>query len=199
MSSPPFARAGILALLAAAPTACFAPRPQPDDWMAYGFRSPEETFRSFLTALAGDRPELEYRCLSQALKRREGGTLLGYMRLRDELFDEMPWLKAAARAEVEQVEPLGRDRARVHARVDWLFWDEAFEVVLVSEEYFELYRGAERVEDGFHAFAPQVQGEVLLAAVPAPTEVGLAEITEIRHGREWKIDAIRPPGAPPSP
>lgn len=197
MSLPPFARA-VLLFSAGLPLACcLAPEPEPDDWRAYGFRGPETTFRSFLTALAGDRPELEYLCLSQDLKEREGGNLLGYLEFRDELKRSMPWLKAAARAEIERVEPRGPDRARIEARVDWLFWDESFTVELVAEDFYEYWSDGERVEDGYHGFALRPEGESVLMAVPAPEEVDLAEITELRGGREWKIDDFELPDAEP--
>ena len=179
--------------------ACLAPEPEPEDWLAYGFRGPEETFRSFLTALAGDRPDLEYTCLSQGLKERQGGNLLGYLTLRDELRHKMPWLKAAARAEIESVERQGQDRARVVARVDWLLWDETFAVELVAEGFYEFWADAERVEDGFYPFALRAERGNAVARVPAPEEADLNAVTELRLGREWKIDSFELPDEAPQP
>ena len=184
MSPPPRAHAALCVFSGLVLAGCrIAPEPKPDDWLAYGFRSPEETFRSYLTALAGDKPELEYTCLSQAMKEREGGSLLAYLTLRDEILGAQPWLKAAARAKVESVERLGPDRARIEARVDWLFWDEPFSVELVSEDFYEFWSDAERVEDGYDDFELDVKGGRALAAVPAPEEVDPEEITELRYGR----------------
>jgi hypothetical protein len=190
MSLPPRARAGIWLLAAVPLAACLAPEPEPEDWLAYGFRGPEATFRSFLTALAGDQPTLEYSCLSQAFKEREGGNLLGYLTLRDELRRKMPWLKAMARAEIESVERPGPDRARLVARVDWLFWDETFAVELVAEGFYEFWADAERMEDGFHPFALRAERGDAVARVPAPEETDLNAITELRFGKEWKIDSF---------
>jgi hypothetical protein len=180
-------------LLVFALSGCFAPKPKPDDWRAFGFRGPEATFHSFLTALAGDRPDLEYTCLSADLKRREGGNLLGYLEFRDELRREMPWLKAAARAGIEGVEMLAPDRARILARIDWLFWDETFTVDFVAEDFYEYWSLGQRVEDGFQAFAPRREGARVVAQAPAPEEADLSEITELRLGREWKVDGIALP------
>jgi hypothetical protein len=199
MSLPPLARAGIFLLAALPLAACLAPEPEPEDWLAYGFRGPEEAFRSFLTALAGDRPVLEYTCLSQALKERQGGNLLGYLTLRDELHRKMPWLKAAARAEIEEVERLGQDRARLVARVDWMFWDETFAVQLVAEDFYEFWAEGERVEDGFYPFALRAERGNAVARVPAPEEADLDSISELRLGREWKIDSFELPDEAPQP
>ncbi|MEM7308717.1 MAG: hypothetical protein AAF682_18690 [Planctomycetota bacterium] len=190
MSLPRHARAGILAFAAFVGGSCLAPEPTPEDWLGYGFRRPEDTFRAFLTALAGDRPELEYRCLSNALKKREGGNLLGYLVLRDQLFDDMPWLKAAARAEVEEVEYFGPDLAQVTARVDWLFWDEVFTVVLVREEYYELRADGELVGDDYYPFEPVNADGYTVIRVPAAEDFAPDELSEVRLGREWKIDGI---------
>ena len=182
---------------------CLAPQPCPEDWLDYGFRGPEQTFRAFLTALAGDRPDLEYRCLSQSFKDRHQGSLMGYLLFRDQLFDDMPWLKAAARAEVESVEDLGPRRARVHARVDWLFWDEPFHVDLVREDFYEYWSGDERIGDDFFDFRPSAEDRSVVLRLPPPEDYGLHELTEVRAGSEWKIDAIlliQPPHDPdPTP
>ena len=45
--------------------------PEPEDFLAVGFRRPEQTFRTFQTALRADLPDLEYRCLSAAFKARQ--------------------------------------------------------------------------------------------------------------------------------
>jgi hypothetical protein len=189
----PLAAAAIAALGAC----CIAPSPEPEDWLDVGYRGPEQTVRTFLTALAGDRPDLEYLCLSQSLKEREGGNLLGYLELRDQLLHQMPWLKAAARARIERVEHIARDRARVHARVDWLLWDETFRVDLVSEEFYEYWSGSDRLEDGYLGFAPEPRRGTVLLELPALEDADLDDVTEVRAGLEWKIDAFTPPEPEP--
>ena len=69
--------------------------PKPKDWLAVGFRSPEQTSRTFQTGLRAGFPELEYRCLGAAFKRRAAGemgafSLLGYVEFRRELFRAQP-------------------------------------------------------------------------------------------------------------
>jgi hypothetical protein len=163
----------------------------PDDWLAFGYASPETAVRSFLTALAGDRPELEYRCLSRDLKNRHQGNLIGYLVFRDELRRAQPWLKAAARAEIESVELDGPDRALVHARVDWMIWDEAFTIEVVAYGFYEYRSGADLLEDGYlEEFAPSARGDAVLLALPPLEEAELSDVTEARAGREWKINAI---------
>jgi hypothetical protein len=183
----------MLAAAALALAGCLAPAPEPDDWLAFGYGGPEATVRSFLTALAGDRPDLEYLCLSRGLKDREGGNLLGYLVFRDELRRSHPWLKAAARAEIESVEHPAPGRARVHARVDWLFWDESFVVDLVAAGFYEYRSGAELLEDGYFDFAPVARDGAVVLALPAPEEAELGDATAIGAGTEWKIDALTLP------
>jgi len=159
--------------------------------MEFGYASPDATVRSFLTALAGDRPDLEYLCLSRDLKERTDGNLLGYLVFRDELKRQMPWLKAAARAEIVGVEPVGSGgRARVTARVDWMFWDESFVIEVVSDEFYEYWSGADLLEDGYGSFAPLERDGTVWFAAPALEEAELSDVTQARQGREWKIDSL---------
>ena len=46
--------------------------PKPEAWLAVGFRTPAQTFRTFQTGLRADLPDLEYRCLGADMKRRVG-------------------------------------------------------------------------------------------------------------------------------
>src|SRR5262245_33705193 len=84
--------------------------PRPEDWLGVGFRSPEQTFRTFQTGLRAGLPDLEYRCLGSDFKQRAGGlTLLGYAEYRRELFKAQPWLKLAAKAKIRSVRELAPD------------------------------------------------------------------------------------------
>jgi hypothetical protein len=185
-----------LAVLLVLPS-CLAPKPEPDDWLAWGYRSPEATARSFLTALGADRPDLEYRCLSENYKKKAGGNLLAYLILRDQLRADMPWMRAAVRTEVVSIDRPSDDRAHLVGRIDWLFWDKSFAVDLVAEDYYEWWLGDERIDDGFHPLTILDRGEyearfanLVLAGAPAPEDVALGDITELRVGTEWKIDGI---------
>ena len=166
--------------------------PTPEDWLAVGFRTPEATFATFQTALRADQAQLEYLCLGTDFKRRVGASLFGYLEYRRELFGAQPWLKWAATAEIEQVQRLSEHRVRLVAEVDTWFHDETFAVELVREDYWELYvDGVRRHDDlsSWRRLARERDGE-LTVAVPLPEGLSATEVSELRAGREWKIDAF---------
>ncbi len=171
--------------------------PKAEDWLAVGFRSPEQTFRTFQTGLRAGLPDLEYRCLGTGFKQRaarEGGAFsqLFYLEFRRELFHTRPWLKLVARAQVERVEELEPGRVRMVAKVDTWFHDETFALEFVREDFYELWIGDKRVDDDladWRALARE-RGGALVVSVPLPAGLGALEIGELRAGREWKIDGF---------
>jgi hypothetical protein len=171
--------------------------PRAEDWLAVGFRTPEQTFRTFQTGLRAGLADLEYRCLGSAFKRRaarEGMPVseLFYLEFRRELFRSQPWLKLAARAKIRKVEELGPGRVRLEAEVDTWFHDERFAVELVREDFYELYVGGVRVQDDLEEWrhlAEEDDGE-LVVTVPLLDGLAFGEIGELRVGREWKIDGF---------
>ena len=182
--------------------------PETEEWLAVGYRSPEQTFRTFQTALAaGDALDLEYRCLAAELLADEGITQVGYRVMREELMEEQPYLRHAADAKILGIEELSPGRVRLTARVKKLFQEVTFEVVLVEESYWELWDGernldgdvldgdpGERPDDG--ALRPSADGSYLYGAAPLRGGLDPSAITELRLGREWKIASFGLPGAP---
>lgn len=193
MRAPPYA---VLVWTWALLSGCLA-APDPEDWLAVGFRTPAQTFATFQTALRADRPELEYRCLGSAFKRRVGDelghvTLLAYLEYRRELFRSQPWLKLAATARVVEVRPLPGGRVRVLAEVDTWFRDTAFALDFVREDYYELYVDGARIDDDlarWDEIASERDG-ALVVRVPLPDGLSVSEVGELRAGSEWKIDAF---------
>ena len=188
------------ALWALGLAACLS-APDPEDWLAVGFRSPSQTFRTFQTALRADQPDLEWRCLSAGMKRRDGITQIGYREFREELFRAKPWLKLAARAEVLTVEELSPGRRRIHAQVNAVFRKEAFVVDFVREDFYETWDEEGFLEDDgvpWREIARESDGR-LEVRVPMPQGVALDDLTELRAGREWKIDGFPADLAPGSP
>jgi hypothetical protein len=188
-------RYALLLGLWALAAACLC-RPRADDWLELGFRTPEQTFRTFQTGLCADLPDLEYRCLAAAFKRRaarEGPfSQLAYREYRSELLRTQPWLRLAAKAEIERVQELAEDRVRLVARVDTWFHDETFAVELVREDFYELWAAGRRAADDFSDWRRLAQigeGEVTVS-VPLPEGLEPAAIDELRAGREWKIDGL---------
>jgi len=182
----------LLAVLWAPVAAGCLSAPRPEDWLAVGFRTPEQTFRSFQTGLRSDQPDLEYRCLSSAFKRQAGLTQLTYRGFRAELFRRRPWFKLAGGAEIRRVVPLGPGRVRIEAEVETWIHDERFEVELVREDYYELWVDGKRVDDDSVAWGrlAREQDDRLLISVPLQAPIAPDASRELRVGQEWKIDTL---------
>ena len=183
--------ASFLAAWALVLPGCLGP-PSSADWLAVGFRTPEQTLRTFQTGLRADLPDLEYRCLSGSFKRKAGISQLGYREFRDELFREKPWLKHAARARVVERIELAPDRCRIVARVRTLFREDTFSVDFVREDFFELWSRGQRASDDELPWREMAvaHGDSLAVTVPLPEHLPVEVIDELRAGREWKIDGF---------
>ena len=176
--------------------ACCVSPAAPEDLLAVGVRTPEQTFRTFQTAVRSELLGLEYRCLSPGFKERNGGvTELGWRIFREDL----PWLKYAARAQVLERQDLRDGRIRLVARIDTLFVDETFAVDFVRLDFYETYEGEGLAEDGYAAWASiaRREGDSLVLEVPMPQGYDLTELVELRAGTEWKIDAVERVNATP--
>jgi hypothetical protein len=180
------ARGPILAGLAAL-SGCLG-APSSEDWLAVGFRTPEQTFRTFQSALRADLPDLEWRTLSADLKQEIGGQL-GYRLFRTELFRRQPWLKFAARAEIVETHELAPDRVRLMACVDTWFHDESFAVDFVREDYYELWIDGRCVQDDAVPWSQiaREEGDLLTVRVPLSGALEPGSSRELRAGHEWKI------------
>ncbi len=158
-----------------------------------GFRSPTQTFETWRAAFIADLPDLEYRAFSADFTRRNGLSQLAYREARERYLRENAFLRRGiAGAKPVELRRLAEDRAVLFVRSSGLFHDVGIEVRLVREEFYELWREDRRIEDGFVAFEDAVlldQGWVS-AAVPMKDAGRFAELTEVRFGREWKIDDL---------
>jgi hypothetical protein len=166
--------------------------PSPKDLLAVGFRTPEQTFATFQTALRADLVDLEYRSLSDHFKRTNRVSGLVYREARERLLAEQPFFKLAARAKILERVDLAPDRVRLTARVDAFFVERSFAVLLVREDYYETRDAEGLLEDDFvpwTSIAAQ-QGDLLRIGVPMPEGTTVDEIVELRAGREWKIDGF---------
>jgi len=184
-------------------TGCRVPEPTPADWQAVGFRTPEQAFHTFRTAIAADQSDLEYRSFSSGFKRRGLGdgavTQLGWRLFKAELEREQPWFRHVARAEIESSEPLDEGRHRIVAVVGFLWNEWRFELDLVREDFYELWSLGELADDDAARFDELVRvaeavsggGKDLEVTVPLNDWVEPGELDEVRVGREWKIDSFR--------
>lgn len=179
---------------------CQVPRPEPAALVATGFRTPEQTFATFQSALAADLIDLEYRCFGSAFKRREGLSQLAWRAWRAELLSTWPAVRRLATAQITRSEALAPDRWFLAGRVEYLWLDFDFEVELTREDFYELYIDGQRalddnlVWDGVLSIEehPDPWGTPsLFASVPVSEPIDPNVLTEVRLGREWKIDALR--------
>jgi hypothetical protein len=177
---------------AVAPGCCLVRPPHAQELVDSGFRSPEQTFRTLKTALSADLADLEYRCLSSGFRRANSLSQLTYREAREQLRKEKPWIVLVAKAEQRESERLGADRHRIVAEV----FGRSIELVLVREDFYELWGETELLADGagsFDQWTHEVESSpgarLLEAHVPLP-EHARARLAELRVGREWKIDTI---------
>ncbi len=186
----------ILIVLFGAPmlAACVGWSPAPEDWVAIGFRTPETTLKTFQTAIASDYPTLEYRCLSSGLRRREQlRGEIAYREFRDRLAKEIPFFRRIATAEVIEITELGPDRQRILAEVSAFFVERRFQIDFVREDYFETWLGDEPIDDEGGNFDQMVwrhPKDPRRIHAEVESQWDETELTELRIGREWKIDAF---------
>ena len=174
--------------------ACVCP-PEPADVLAIGFRTPEQAFRTFQTATRLDDPDLELRCFSSSFRARNQISQLTWREARAELYARQPWLRAGiVGAEVEAVEEL---RGIARLRVDTAGGD--YDVILVREDFAEAWSGSERVLDSLIVWERDTgiqkgegEGRWVFGRVALPLGVDGAAVTDLRFGREWKIDDVGP-------
>jgi len=166
---------------------CCASPPNAEELLNLGYRSPTQSFRTLRAAVRGDLPRLEYRSLSSNFRRRNSLSQLTYREFREVWYAENPWIRAAlSRADVLEI--IERSPERVTLRVGVLGAD-AF-VDLVAEDFYQLWDGDELREDalvndlGEHLNA---EGGAWIVRLPGSG----AAPSELRLGREWKVDDIR--------
>jgi hypothetical protein len=173
---------------------CHVPPPQAEQVFAYGFRTPGQAVESFRTAFQARVLEREYMCFSSAFKARRELGIQAAAVCRDERAARhalFRWALYKACVTIEH-EP-GATRARAVARYRGL----ALELLLVQEGYYELWTEAGRELD---RNAPDLSAEALrwdtdqgrLFGFVAPERaIDPGEVTDLRFGREWKIDDFR--------
>jgi hypothetical protein len=193
-------RACFMGQLLALASACVMPA-KARELVDTGFRTPEQTLRSFQVFLRSDLPEKEYLAFSAGFRRRNGMSSLTYAEARERLFREKPWLRHFARAEVVAQWSGGPGSEGVHF-IDARVFRRTIRVKLVREDFFEIWAGEDRLADGETDFehatrlersarGARFAGQVVLED-PPPDLSGASWFTV---GREWKIDDLYEPQA----
>ncbi len=195
--------AGILLLAGCVST------PSPQEVLGTGFRSPEQTLRTFLVALRADLIDLEYRCLGVDFRQANGiGSEAVYARARDEVFEREPLLSWLLDAEVEVLERRevglsARSGGRlVELRVEVRTWlvDRELEILFEESAFYETHDAEGLLEDDFlSAWGEAVgrEGDELVLRAPMPEGVSVDELVEFRAGKEWKIVGLAEVGEQP--
>ena len=177
----------------AASGCCVAP-PQAGDLLDVGFRTPEQTFRTFQTAVRAEDPGALRRCFSASFIAENQLSELVFREFWEQLKDDQPFLRTGiADASIEEPVEIRRNLARLNA----VSHGERIRIALVREDFCEAWEGAERRIDEAAAF-PDRSGvqegsdgtRWIYGRMPVPEGVATDRITELRVGREWKIDGF---------
>ncbi|MBL8858510.1 MAG: hypothetical protein JNL28_08410 [Planctomycetes bacterium] len=191
---PPLRLLQAVVLAVSAAGCCVAP-PRADEWLAIGWRSPEAAFATFQTAIRADEPELEYRCFSQAFRERNDLSKIVWREAREELRRAHPWLRRGIADATFSEGPFvieGRASGIVVSH------GQRIRIDFVREDFAELWAGDRPVSDELVRFTEHTstqkardgrtwfQGSIVLPAI----DTDPATITEMRLGREWKIDGF---------
>lgn len=183
---------------------CISP-PDAEALLAVGFRSPEQTFETFKTAVRGDLATLEYRCLSAGFRSANNLSAHTYVTAREELLRENPFIKWVARAKIEKSETRG-DRAHyIEAVIDakvtsrrlglWFVRDDAVEIYggdpghrgeLIFDDYVDFDDVLRVLEKGDGTWELQARERF----TPYDPDADVRRIGEVRFLQDWKIDSL---------
>jgi len=170
---------------------CVAP-PRAQDLLAIGFRSPTQAFTTFQTAVRADDPGLLRRCFSSRFIGQNGLSEQVFREYWDRLRKEEPLLRKGLADATLAAEPLvHRERARLLASTH----GRSLVVDLLLEDFCEAWDGDRKLADEAASFAERTgvqegpDGNLwFYGRLPFPALLHPERITELRVGREWKID-----------
>jgi len=183
----------VLGLSMAVSACCVAP-PRAGELLAIGFRTPEQAFRTFQTAVRADDPGALRRCLSAGFIAEHRLSEQVFREFWAQLEKEEPFLRRGiADAKIEEPVEVRRDLARLHA----VSHGRRIDVALVREDFCEAWEGGDRRIDEAVAFHDRSGVQTtpegarwMFGRMPVPDGVATDRITELRVGREWKIDGF---------
>jgi len=181
----------LLALTASLVACCVSP-PTAEELLDVGFRSPEQAFRTYQTAMAGDHLDLEYRCLSADFRADNGIDGMVYRLGREELLKQQPFVKLLADGEIEASRELSPTLVELDVKVSAMFVTKHIRVWMTRLDFYEAWRGDELAFDAFadfqdHVFLEDGDPDQMFAIVSVPEGQDGTSVTELRFGREWRI------------
>jgi len=180
------------ALLGWMGSACCVTPPTPRELLSLGFRAPEQTFATFQTAVRADDLETLRRCFSSGFISRNHLSSLVFRTFWEDLRQREPFLRRGI------TDARAAGPATVRGDRAWLVagsHGRTATLDLVREDFCEAWAGGELVADEATDFARRTgtqQGDQgrrwMYGQVEVPAGRDTSEITELRVGREWKID-----------
>jgi hypothetical protein len=184
-----------LILAPAAVAACCVAPPDTRELLAVGFRTPDQAFASFQTAVRADDPGLLRRCLSADFVARNRLSEQVFRTFWQKLEKDQPLLrKGVADAEARSPTEIAGGRARIRAETH----GRKLEIELVREDFCEAFAGGEKIVDEAVPFRertgvqPASDGtNWAFGRLALPPGAPAESVTELRFGREWKIDSFR--------
>lgn len=182
--------------------------PEAEDYLAMGHRDPEQTFKTFQTALAADLPLEEYLCFSEGFLERQSISRQAYLKGRSDLLRDHPWARLLAEAEIKESRRLDAEHHLIRAVASGPFGIGRTElvVILIPNYYYQIDGST---PDGrplriYDEFLPEGL-EANIGAQPAenprytrvwgiidvPREgIEASEIRDFHVGTSWKIDSM---------
>jgi hypothetical protein len=173
-------------------SSCCVDPPRPRDLLSLGYRTPEQAFSTFQTAVRADDPAALRRCFSADFVARNHLSEQVMREYWDRIQKEQPFLRkgladAQPSGPVEVRGSRARMRATSHGR--------GITLAFAREEFCEAWGGGEKLADESAPFRERTgvqegnQGERwMYGRMPLPPGVATDRVTELRFGQEWKID-----------
>ena len=158
------------------------------------FDTPQESGACFLAALACNKPDSEYLCLSEDLKRKHGATLDGWILARQDI-------RADAGVAINRAHTLLAIEERQHPEgivVWWGFNEKPLLGLLMQQQhYFDIYVDQGNKVGAFLDAAPaqliEVEGQRLRLALEDSLLRTLGTdpaVTKLVIGSEWKVGGV---------
>jgi len=163
--------------------------PTPAEMLATGFRSPEQSFRTFQCAVRADDPRWEYQCFSQHFRSEKHVSQLVWREVREQLWGQVGMRWAVAKAKPDAP-------ARVSGNRAWMDVSALGKHVVlrfVREEGGQTWSGETLLSDDlvdFRTHSGAQEGGLFYGQVPLPPGTESAKVTEMRLAQEWKLDDI---------
>ncbi len=187
-------RLWLLCLLGLGISGCCVAPPRAEELFAVGFRTPEQAFATFQTAVRADDPGLLRRCLSTDFIARNKLSEQVLRVFWEQQKKEQPFLrKGIADARSDGPVEFRGGRARMHAKSH----GRGITMTFAREEFCEAWGGGEKLADESAPFRERTGaqdgpegGRWMYGRMPPPAGIAPDRVTELRFGQEWKIDGF---------